>query len=268
MNTPNKLLSKILTPFFRLRRPGGICFIFFLMLVFFASAIPGKGEEITLDQALDFFYKNNYDILISRYEIDKTYAEYVGAKLRPNPILSANAQGVGHYKIYPQRTDETMITLRIDQLIETAGKREIRTNSALAAHEAIKLSYRDVIRNLLIGLPIFNRAQGEILKRNAEFKQIEEQILKVKRLVVTDVRQALIVYQSSLQIFNNYRGRKAAIEDLLNKSETAFSLGGITVLDLLDTRRTYRDFFTKYNQTYVQALLNDELLKVFTGEIR
>jgi cobalt-zinc-cadmium efflux system outer membrane protein len=119
-----------------------------------------------------------------------------------------------------------------------------------------------------MGIPVFNRAQGEILKRNAELKQIEEQILKVKRLVVADVRQALIIYQSSLQIFNNYRTRKGAIEDLLNKSETAFSLGGITVLDLLDTRRTFRDFITKYNQTYVQALLNDELLKVYTGEIR
>ena len=430
MNIAKRFFSGVLIASPRGRRSGGRLSLF-LLLIFFASVVPVHGEEVTLDQALDFFYKNNYDILISRYEIDKTYAEYVGAKLRPNPVLSANAQGVGYYKVYPQRSDETQITLRIDQLIETAGKREIRTNSALATHEAIKLSYRDVIRNLLIGfysvfynlqldrlniefgryelarfdrildiaerrhnagfltlldltkiklskidlensltnfeaqykkdlenfnyllrgdrtfeptplalreifpeyfedqlvdialknrydllalqkqreaarhnltlakalripdvsvgiehdsygtdgtsrvgggfsmgLPIFNRAQGEILKRNAEYKQIEEQILKVKRLVVSDVRQALIVYQSSLQIFNNYRSRKAAIEDLLNKSETAFSLGGITVLDLLDTRRTYRDFVTKYNQTYVQALLNDELLKVFTGEIR
>jgi cobalt-zinc-cadmium efflux system outer membrane protein len=106
------------------------------------------------------------------------------------------------------------------------------------------------------------------LKKNAEFKQVEEQIKKVRRLVISDVRQALLTYQSSLKVFGAYKTRKAAMEDLLNKSETAFSLGGITVLDLLDTRRTYRDFITKYNQTFVQALLNQELIKVYTGEFR
>jgi hypothetical protein len=54
----------------------------------------------------------------------------------------------------------------------------------------------------------------------------------------------------------------------LNRSESAFSLGGITVLDMLDTRKTYRDFITKYNQTLTQALLNQELIKVYTGELR
>ena len=58
------------------------------------------------------------------------------------------------------------------------------------------------------------------------------------------------------------------MEGLLGKSETAFSLGGITVLDLLDTRKTYRDFITKYNQTLTQALLNQELIKVYTGEVK
>ena len=119
-----------------------------------------------------------------------------------------------------------------------------------------------------IGIPVFNRAQGEILKRNAEYKQVEKQVEKVRRLVVSDVRQGLITYQSSLKVFDAYKSRKTAMEDLLNKSETAFSLGGITALDLLNTRRTYRDFVTKYNQTLVQALLNQELIKVYTGEVR
>jgi cobalt-zinc-cadmium efflux system outer membrane protein len=119
-----------------------------------------------------------------------------------------------------------------------------------------------------IGLPIFSRAQGEILKRSTESKQVEEQIKKVRRLVVSDVRQALLTYQSSLKVFDTYKTRKPAMEDLLNKSESAFSLGGITVLDLLDTRRTYREFIAKYNQTLVQTLLNQELIKVYTGEFR
>jgi cobalt-zinc-cadmium efflux system outer membrane protein len=62
--------------------------------------------------------------------------------------------------------------------------------------------------------------------------------------------------------------RKREMDDLLNRSESAFSLGGITVLDMLDTRKTYRDFITKYNQALTQALLNQELIKVYTGELR
>ena len=58
------------------------------------------------------------------------------------------------------------------------------------------------------------------------------------------------------------------MQDLLKKSEEAFSLGGVTVLDLLDTRKTYRDFITKYNQALTQVVLNQELLKLYTGEVQ
>jgi cobalt-zinc-cadmium efflux system outer membrane protein len=119
-----------------------------------------------------------------------------------------------------------------------------------------------------IGIPVFSRAQGAILRSNAEFKQLEEQVRKIKRVIVSDVRQGLISYRASLAILGSYKERKASMEDLLNKSEAAFSLGGITVLDLLDTRKTYRDFVTKYNQNLIQTLLNQELLKVFTGEVK
>jgi outer membrane protein, heavy metal efflux system len=171
MRTPKRYFLKVIRSSFQGRRLRSMPPLF-LILIFFSFVPSALGEEITLDQALDIFYKNNYDILISRYEIDKTYAEYVGAKLRPNPVLSANAQGLSFYKVYPQRSDETQLTLRIDQLIETAGKREIRTHSALATHEAIKLSYRDTIRNLLIGFyTVFYNLQLDRL--NIEFGRYE-----------------------------------------------------------------------------------------------
>jgi cobalt-zinc-cadmium efflux system outer membrane protein len=429
MNIIKKYLPRILIRRFWDSRPGVL--LFFLVITFFSDVIAVKGEELDLEQALKLFYKNNYDILINKYEVDKAYADYVGAKLRPNPVLSLNAIGLDYYDGYPKRADETQITARVDQLIELGGKRRLRTESALAGQEVAALSHRDVIRNLLIGfytvyydlyldrlniefageelnrfdrildiagrrfkagflsrldytkiklakidlennltnfetqfkkdlesfnfliggdqnyqpsrlvlrevfpqfseedlvasglknrydllalqkqaevarynlalakalripdlsvgvehdsfgkesvsrigggvsigLPIFNRAQGEILKRSTESKQVEEQIKKARRLVISDVRQALLTYQSSLKVFEAYKTRKTIMEDLLNKSEAAFSLGGITVLDLLDTRRTYRDFITKYNQNFVQALLNQELIQVYTGEFR
>ncbi len=412
-------------------RRSSFLFVFFLLIPLSVLPRNAEAEEIHFEQALELFYKNNYDILINRYEIDKAYADYVGAKLRPNPTLSANMIGIGYQRGYPRFTDDTQFTVRIDQLIELGGKRELRTNVALATQQAAMLTHKDVIRTLLIGfyavyynlqldrlntgfardelerfgrildiserrfnagflsfldtekiklakidlennltnfqgqfkkdvenfdvligaenavepyplamreefsqfteselvetalknrydlfalekqreaarqnialsralripdlsvgaehdtfgadatsrigggfsigLPVFNRAQGAILRSNAEFKQIEEQIKKTKRVILSDVRQALINYRTSLAVFGTYQTRKAAMEDLLNKSEAAFSLGGITALDLLDTRRTYRDFITKYNQSLVQVLLSRELIKVYTGEVR
>ncbi len=416
---------------FMLARKFALFLVFLLGMLSFSAPATVRGEEVNLDDALALFYKNNYDILITRYEIDKAYADYVTAKLRPNPTFSFNAIGLDYYSGYPKRDDTTQVSTRIDQLIELGGKRKLRTESALAGHEVATLAYRDVIRNLLIGfytvyynlhldqlnidfakdelkrfdhildiaerrfnagflsqldytkinlakidlennltnseaqlkkdlenfnfliggdkqfgpsrlviqdvfptfseedlieaglknrydllavqkqsevarhnmalakalripdlsvgveydsfgadgasrvgggvsigIPVFNRAQGTILKSNAEYKQVEEQIKRVRRLVISDVRQALTTYQSSFKVFDAYKTRRAEMEGLLGKSETAFSLGGITVLDLLDTRRTYRDFITKYNQTLTQALLNQELIRVYTGEVR
>jgi cobalt-zinc-cadmium efflux system outer membrane protein len=80
------------------------------------------------------------------------------------------------------------------------------------------------------------------------------------------VRQALSSYRGFVKVFESYKNKKMEMEKLLENSEKAFSLGGITVLDLIDTRRTYKDFMTKYNQTLTQAMLSKELLKVYTGE--
>ena len=403
---------------------------FFVLITILPLVAAVHAEEITLEQALQLFYENNYDVLINRYEIDKAYGDFVGAKLRPNPNVSINSIGL-RYEGLPRLSDDTQLTGRIDQLIELGGKRGLRTNSAVATFEASKLSHKDILRTLLIGfyttfynlqldqlniefgrydlerfkkieevsgkrfdagflslidyvkiklsaidvennltnfekqfradlesfnfliasrtllepqklaiketfpqygedsliqvalknrydllalqkqseaaqygislakamripdvtvgaeydsfgkdsrprfgvgfslpLPLFNRNQGEILRRNAEFNQIEEQIKKTERQIISDIRQALNNYTGSLKIFESYRTRKKEMEDLLNKSESAFSLGGITVLDLLDTRKTYRDFMTKYNQALIQAVLNEELIKIFTGEMR
>lgn len=407
-----------------------LCCIFATVAIFFLTASNGKAEEITLEEALRLFYKNNYDILINRYEIDKAYADFISAKLLPNPNLSFSGIGLKTHGL-PRRSDDTQLTAKIDQLIELGGKRKLRKGAAMATLEATKLSHQDLIRTLIIGfytgyynlqldrlnvefarydlgrfdktqevaerrfaagflslidytkikvaridlensltnfekqsradlesfnfliasetalepskltmqetlaeynegslietalknrhdllslqkqseaaqksislakaqaipditlggeydafgadsrprvgaeisfpLPLFNRNQGEVLKKKAEYKQLEEEIKKTKRQITSDIRQSLNNYHASLKIFDAYKAREKEVEDLLNKSETAFSLGGITVLDLLDARKTYRDFVTKYHQGLVQMLLNQELIKLYTGEIK
>jgi outer membrane protein, heavy metal efflux system len=403
-----------------------------LNLLLLLTGVPrAGGEEITMQDALALFYQNNFDIIVSKYEVDRAYADYVTAKLRPNPSLTVNYNNLAMSGWKTNRWDNTQLSVRIDQLIETAGKRTLRTNSASESLEASKLIHKDVIRNLLIGfytiffnlhldmlnvefakselarfdktlgvaekrfnagfmslidytklklaridlennvtsqtaqlnndiesfsfllgstvrhtphkyemrgvfpeyqvadllskaydnrfdylsaqrqlkaadyslslakasripdvsvggewdstgnpatngigfgfsvpLPLFNRYQGEILKRTAEQKQIETQIARVKGRIVTELNQALNTYRAGVLIFDSYKMRKGDMEGLLRNTEKAFSLGGITVLELLDTQKTYRDYITKYNQALTQSELNRELLKVYTGEIK
>ncbi len=407
-----------------------ISLISLLIVIVFSTAAPAQGEEISLEQALQLFYRNNYDILISKYEIDKAHGDVIGAKLFPNPTFSFVSVGMK-----PRRglrtSDDIELAYNISQLIELGGKRGLRIDSRTATLNATKLSQRDTIRNLLIGfysvfynlqldrlnidfakfdlerfarvqevaerrfnagflslidftkiklskidlennltnsesqgrkdsesfsfllgsetlvqpaqltlqethaeytesvlveaalknrtdlqalqkqteaarsslslaksmkipdvtlggeyetfgtdnrprvgasvsfpLPLFNRNQGEISRRNAERLQVEEQMKKTRRQIISDIRLALNAYQTSLTVFEAYQARKKEMDDLLKKSEEAFSLGGVTVLDLLDTRKTYRDFITKYNQALTQVVLNEGLLKLYTGEMK
>ena len=403
----------------------------FVLLTFFLTSSIARGEEIGINEALDIFYKNNYDIVKNKYEIDKASADLLEAKLWLNPTISSNATGFDSNGSSITNTGNTQLAVRVDQPIRTGRKRELRVASAKENLEAVKLSYKDFIRNILsvfytvyynlcldklnidfsrdelkrfektleiaekrhntgflslndytklklarielennltnfqtkylndledfnlllgsskrlepakilaqedfweyseetllekaynnrpdllsiqkqikaseyslslakakripditvgleydsfgtvykpgIGgglsfeLPLFNRNQGEISRRIAEHNQTQIQAEKVNKQIMTDVRQALSSYRGFVKVFGSYKSKKKEMENLLENSEKAFSLGGITVLDLIDTRRTYKDFITKYNQTLTQAMLSKELLKVYTGETK
>lgn len=403
--------------------------VFLLMAVSPGSAQTGV-EEVPFDEALALFYKNNYDIVINRYEIEKSYADYIGSKLLVNPRLSLSRTGMDTNNRLANG-DNTQDTVRLEQLIETGGKRGLRMNAASESLEATKLAHRDTIRTLLIGfytlyytlhqdmlnqelaqaelkrfakildvaarrhdagflsrldytklkisavelennltiienqlknnseyfgylvgrnkplrpqrtigqtafnrlqeedllkvayenrydllslerqmkvvthnmalakamripdvtvgaewekfspnyntgiglglsfdLPVFNRQQREILRRGAEQKQMENQLAKIRKQILLEIRQAMNNYTMSFTIFDAYRKRKTEMDDLLARAEKSFALGGITVLDLLDTQKSFREFQTKYHQTLVQSNLNRDLINVYTGTIK
>jgi cobalt-zinc-cadmium efflux system outer membrane protein len=392
------------------------------------GSFPVIGEEIALDRALELFYRNNYDIIIHRYEVDKAQGDYVGAKLLPNPTFSLNYTGLNTGLT---SGDNTQMTFRLDQLIELGGKRGYRIQSATETWEAAKLSHQDTIRTLLAGfyttyfnlllselniefateelkrynrlhevgskrhqsgflsqleytkhrlarielennllqlknqyrndletfnlllggqgsfkplkelakeefpeilektlvetaylnrydllslqrqvksaefnqklaraqripditlggeyetfgtkaepgvgagvsvsLPIFSRGQGELLKRTAEVNQLKIQIEKMKKQITMEIRQGINNYHSSQAMFRNYKNRREDMQTLVTNSEKAFSLGGITVLELLDTNKIYKEFITKYNQSLIQTALSKALIRIFSGELK
>ncbi len=402
----------------------------FLMVPLLAATALAGAREITLDRALELFYRNNIDIIIHRYELDKATAEAVGARLLPNPSLSFDYTDIQFGRGGVFIGDNTQWTARLDQLIEIGGKRGLRKGLAASNLEASRLGHQEVIRNLLVGfyslfndlvlddlnvgfvreevgnldkvlavsdrryaagfltlieheklrlsrvelenelarlenqsandlelfqvllgsseplmpfepplrpdfvdydaetllraanqnrydllalakqvdaarsavrlakagaipdltvgveydslgpghdpafgvgvgldLPVFNRNQKDILISKSQLGQLQAQVEKTRRQIDADVRQGLNNYRSAFKVFDSYRTRERELNDLLEKSRQAFAMGGITVLDLMDTERTYRDFMLKYHQALVQCRLDQELLKVYTGGI-
>jgi len=405
-----------------------IVIIVVLLCLVHVLPVCAEENEITLDQAREYFLRHNFDILINQYEVRKAEADLQGAKLFPNPAVSVNYTGLDPSTF--RANENTQHIYRVDQLVELGGKRGLRTGAASESLESTKLSHKDAVRVLLTGfytqffnmsldllnvklakeeleqsekileiaekrynagflssvdytklkvaqvdmesslislenqykndseqfrlligspkvvipsqgqirdsfqeygeedlinkayqkrtdlqafqrqltseeysvslakaaaipdmtigaeyenfgpqqrpgvgfgislnIPLFDRNQGEIAHRRAEYRQTEFQIEKTRSQIESDIKIGLQNYKTALKVYNSYSSKKEDVEALLVNSEKAFSLGGITVLDLLDTRKTHKEFMHKYNQAIVQGNLNDELLKVYTGEL-
>lgn len=104
-----------------------------------------------MKDALKLFYKNNYEILVNKYNVDKAYADFIGSKLYPNPSLLAGNIGHNFSTGYPSVNSNTQTTVRIEQLIELGGRRQLRINSAEESLGVAELFQKDKIRNLLAG---------------------------------------------------------------------------------------------------------------------
>ena len=401
-----------------------------LLLLAAVSLRAGDGE-LSLAQALETFYAHNYDILVSRLEVDKAAADVTGAKLLPNPALAYNYTSIYFGRGQGVRVgDNTLWSVRLDQPIQIAGQRGLRVRTAEAALEAVRLSHQDTVRtltagffglyytvlldeadadfsrqelartdrilevsgkrleagalsgldfaklrlsridveaglidgearlrndlesfNVLLGgdgslrpapaeppgpfagysedtllpaayakrpdllslekqlaaaesarrlarangipdlsigaeydslgpdrqpafgfglslnLPLFNRNQGEVQKAVAVREQVKVELDKARRQVQAEVRQALASYQAAVRVFEAYRVHREEMSDLLDRTNQAFARGGLTVLEFLDTQKSYRDFMAKYLQALTQSLLSEALLKLTAGGI-
>ena len=104
-----------------------------------------------MKEALKLFYKSNYELLVNKYNVDKAYADYIGSKLYPNPSILVGNIGHNFASGYPSVNQNTQTTVRLEQLIELGGRREMRINSAEESLVVAELFQKDKIRNLLAG---------------------------------------------------------------------------------------------------------------------
>lgn len=127
--------------------------------------IPGQLE---MKQALEIAVANNPALRAARNEIEIAQADRLDASKRLNPAFSVNAED---YRLFSGnqgpffQTQE--ITARLDQEIETAEKRRLRTEAAELRTQAQKAGYENAIRSLTLEI---RRAyfQGVLAQTNLE----------------------------------------------------------------------------------------------------
>lgn len=207
---------------------AGICLIASTDALSQEAPIP---ERLTLADALQMAEDRNPTLGAARDAVEIARAERVGASLRPNPAFSATSEGFPLFQASrPAFFNAQEFTVRVDQEIETAGRRRLRTQAADAGVEAVRASLANERRRLRLEVrrvyfqaalakadrEVARAALGEIDKvislNRARVEKGETSGAEVRRLQVERLRFVDDVFTAEL----GYRNARSALLALLN----------------------------------------------------
>lgn len=110
---------------------------------------PAIGRDLALGEAEQRLLERNRDIIAARRATELASAQVIAAGARPNPTVSINqasyspSTGIGGGPVYDKRIDTIV---RLDQVIERGGKRDLRIETARGLQRAAQTDVLDVIR--------------------------------------------------------------------------------------------------------------------------
>ncbi|GAO36740.1 transporter [Sulfuricella sp. T08] len=116
---------------------------------------PVNLQKLSLEQAIKIAEEHNHELRLSGFAVANADAATVIASAAPNPMLTVQTlninpkAGIGAGNLRNKTVDST---LRIDQLIERGGKRELRTKNASHLEDAARNDLQDVRRQLHVSV--------------------------------------------------------------------------------------------------------------------
>jgi cobalt-zinc-cadmium efflux system outer membrane protein len=111
-------------------------------------------------------------------------------------------------------------------------------------------------------LPIFNRNQGEIARTGYALTQAQEQQQSASDTVLSDVANAYEAVRSNEEVVQLYTsGYLKQAQDSRDISEYAYKRGAASLLDFLDSERSYRAVQLAYRQALAAYMTAIEQLK-------
>jgi cobalt-zinc-cadmium efflux system outer membrane protein len=115
-------------------------------------------------------------------------------------------------------------------------------------------------------IPIFDRNQGEIARARYAIAQAQEQSSETSQQVSTDVVQAYENLLTNIQIIQLYQGGYVdQAKQSRDISEYAYRKGAASLLDYLDSERTYRANQLAYRQALANYMLALEQVRQAVG---
>lgn len=124
--------------------------IFLLLMNLLIASPLAQAKELSEQEVLALFMQENLSLMAAKSQVDIAKAQVIIAKQLTNPIASLSVSGLGEthgwgsgYWNQPYNNN-----VSINQLIETAGKRQLRIDGAEKNAEAQKLLFIDLINSL------------------------------------------------------------------------------------------------------------------------
>ena len=149
-------------------------------------AIQTQAQNITLDNLEAAFLQKNYALIANKFNVERIDAEIIQEKLWQNPTLSiseVNLWKTYHVEEQPylfgKYGKNQQISVELEQLIETAGKRkkrvaikELEKNSALFEYEELLRELKKELRQTYFSLARIQSEKKELQNSVDLFKQM------------------------------------------------------------------------------------------------
>ncbi len=119
-----------------------------------------------------------------------------------------------------------------------------------------------------LAIPVFNyETYGFISEAKATAKQSEYRAEEVRRVAMTEVKQAYDAFQSAIRQVVKYQAAAKKSEASYRAQVEDFSLGIITNVDVLQSQRTWFAALNQLNDAIAQAWRDQVTLQVASGKV-
>ena len=218
-----------------------------------------SSAQLSLVQALASLRQQiGYDAVPADYDVigDLAYVPLTVNKddlqalaLRNRPDLIASQQGI--------TAAESQF-----RLAKANGKRDLTSSvqfSRLSGTNNLGFSFN-------MEIPIFDRNQGEIARTQYAITQSQENKSVAEETVMTDVSNSYEAYSTAAKIVQLYEsGYLKQAQDSRDISEYAYRRGAASLLDFLDSERSYRATQLAYRQALSNYMLTLEQVREAVG---
>ena len=183
---------------------------------------PPQVEVLTLDQAVSEALENNLDLLAERYNVSIAEARIITAKLRPNPVLTLDADhldllGTG-FNLATNNGGPQEYSIRTDFLFERGGKRRARIAVAEGNKAVARLQLLNTIRGTVLNV---QNSFVDLLAAKANLKLSEQNLATLNEVVrINEIRvknqdlaevELLRAQVAALQFENQVRQAQVAV---------------------------------------------------------